>query len=356
MEPFQQLKAFIERYQREIDAPIWYDDAVLRWVIPPVVHSRVKRLVCMSATLQREGFERACDSVPTTFIETPTTYWVYWARAFQIRTGAYPRASLLDYDTHWNVVGLSKSGARFLDLIQNEVAPHKSIQHILITVNAIVDLYDTELTEKHKNLSVLSFHKMEGLDFTKSGVVFWVLGSPDVSDAIINRRAKIQYGNDSKPLQREWNPKTKRYELARIKENREYVDPRSQLCWEAEVAARLQQAVGRARLNRLANMVVVFSNVLIPDFTGALGFVPEDLEVAGRLSCLETVANQRLLAEQKAPQQHKETRQDRETERQANRERKAEEKKTALELYTAGVSPTEIAKRVGCGRERSLGG
>ena len=46
----------------------------------------------------------------------------------------------------------------------------------------------------------------------------------------------------------------------------------------------------------------------------------------------------------------------RETERQANRERKAEEKKTALELYTAGVSPTEIAKRVGCGRERSLGG
>ena len=181
---------------------------------------------------------------------------------------------------------------------------------------------------------------MEGLDFTKSGVVFWVLGSPDVSDDIIDRRAKIQYGNDSKPLQREWNPKTKRYELARIKESREYVDPRSQLCWEAEVAARLEQAVGRARLNRIANTVVVFSNVFIPDFTGrALGFVPEDLEVAGRLSCLEAVANQRLLAEQKAPQQHKEARQDRETERQANRERKAEEKKTALELYTVGVSP-----------------
>ena len=24
--PFQQLKAFIERYQREVDAPIWYVD------------------------------------------------------------------------------------------------------------------------------------------------------------------------------------------------------------------------------------------------------------------------------------------------------------------------------------------
>ena len=37
--PFQQLKAFIERYPREVDAPIWYDEGVLRWVIPPMVHS-----------------------------------------------------------------------------------------------------------------------------------------------------------------------------------------------------------------------------------------------------------------------------------------------------------------------------
>ena len=346
--PFQQLKTFIKRYQREVDAPIWYDGRALRWVIPPVVHSRVKRLVCMSATLQREGFERACDSVPTTFIETPTTYWVYWARAFQIRTGAYPRASLLDYNTHWNVVGLSKSGARFLDLIQNEVARDKSIQHILITFNVIVDLYSEELTNKHSNLDVLSFHKMEGIDFTESGVVFWVLGSPDVSDAIINRRAKIQYGNDSKPLQREWNPKTKRYELARIKESREYVDPRSQLRWEAEVAARLQQAVGRARLNRLANTVVVFSNVLIPDFTGrVLGFVPEDLEVAGGLSNLTAVATARLEAEKDAPKEHKATRQDRENERQEARNHKAEQKKTALALYASGVSIDKIAKQNG---------
>ena len=328
--PFQQLKAFVERYQREVDAPIWYVDGVLHWVIPPVVHYRVKHLVCMGATLEHAGFKRAFDSVPTTFIETPTTYWVHRARAFQLRTGAYPRASLLDYDTNWNVVGLSKSGARFLESIETEIARDKSVKHVLITFNAIVDLYNEELTNKHSNLDVLSFHRMEGLDFTESGVMFWVLGSPDVSDAIIDRRAKIQYGNDSKPLQREWNPKTKRYELARIKESREYVDPRAQLCWEAEVVARLQQAVGRARLNRLANTVIVFSNVLIPDFTGrAVGFVPEDLEVAAGLDNLETVALARLEAEQDAPQQEKKTARKKE---QETRGLKAAQKETALAL------------------------
>ena len=294
--PFHQLKAFIERYQREVDAPIWYVDGVLHWVIPPVVHSRVKRLVCMSATLQKEGFERAFDSVPTTFIETPPTHWVDGAKAYQIRTGAYPRRSLLDYDTDWNVVGLSKSGRSFVELIENEVERDRSVRHVLITFNFIVDNYGKELTEKHNNLDVLSFHKMEGLDYTDSNMVFWVFGSPDVKSAVIEQRAKVLFGNDSKALNYE-----------RDNDSREYVDQRVQLCWLSEVVARLEQAVGRARLNRIANTVLVFSNVLIPDFTGrCIGFVPEDIEVAGGLSNLETVTNQRLLAEQNAtPQETK---------------------------------------------------
>ena len=74
----------------------------------------------------------------------------------------------------------------------------------------------------------------------------------------------------------------------------------------------MQQAVGRARLNRLANTVIVFSNVLIPDFTGrAVGCVPEDMEVAGSITNLEKVANQRLKAESDSPEPYKETRKDR---------------------------------------------
>ena len=339
--PFQQLKAFVERYQREVDAPIWYDDGVLKWVIPPVVHSRVKHLVCMSATLQREAFERAFDSVPTAFIQTPPTPFVPGAKGFQVRTGKYPRGTLLDSVKNENgkyeYVGLSDSGAKYLKFIENEVARDRSVKHVLITFDFIVKTYGKQLTKKHKNLFVLSFHRMEGLDFKGDGIVFWVFGCPEVSEDIIARRAKIIYGNDSKPLSYE-----------RDNDSSEYVDERVQLCWLSEVAARLQQAVGRARLNRLANTVIVFSNVFIPDFTGrAVGFVPEDIEVAAGIDNLETVANQRLKAENDAPNVHKKTRKDRKQERQSNRERKAEQRKTGVALYDAGVSPADIAVRVG---------
>ena len=62
----------------------------------------------------------------------------------------------------------------------------------------------------------------------------------------------------------------------------------------------LQQAIGRARLNRLGNRVVVYSNVLIPGFTGsAVGFVPEDLDVAGDLSSMEKIALDRVDVEKR---------------------------------------------------------
>ena len=185
------------------------------------------------------------------------------------------------------------------------------------------------------NLSVLSFHKMEGLDFTESGMVFWIFGCPEVSEDIVARRVKVLYDTDPICYDRD-------------KKKREYVDRRGQLCWEAEVVARLLPAVGRARINRLANTVIVFSNVLIPDFTNqAVGFVPEDLEVAGGLSNLTAVATARLAAEKDAPKEHKETRQDRENERQEARDHKAEQKKTALALYASGVPIDKIAKQIG---------
>ena len=134
----------------------------------------------------------------------------------------------------------------------------------------------------------------------------------------------------------------------RDKKKREYVDRRVQLCWLSEVVARLEQAVGRARLNRISNTVLVFSNVLIPDFTGrSIGFVPEDIQVAGGLNNLTEVANQRLLAEQNAtPLETKTARQ----RKQETRELKAEQKAEVYRLYNANMSKTNIAKETGVSR------
>ena len=341
--PFQQLKRFIQRYPRQADAPIWYYDDTLHFVIPPVVHSRVKSLVCMSATLQREAFLRTFDSVPTGFIETPPTQWKKRARAYQVRTGAYPRTSLLEYNSDWKVVGLNRTGKQFISLIEGEIERDQEVKHVIITFNAIVKRCRKKLKKKHANLvDMLSFHKMEGLDFTDSGMVFWILGSPDVALDVIKRRARILYGNDAEPLNYERDPETGKW-----------LDRRLQLCWESEVSARLVQAVGRARLNRLANKVVVFSNVLIPNFTGrSVGFVPEDLEVAGGLDNLAEVAEARQKAERENPSQ---TRSERQSERKAKREMKRKQKAEVFRLYyTMKMQKSEIHKHVPGVKQRTV--
>ena len=331
---FQQLKAFAERYKRADDAPIAYFQGVLHWVNPPVLHERVKHLVCMSATLHREGLDRGFNSEKVTFIETPPTHWVNGYGAFQVRSGAYPRRSLLEYTPDYKTVtGLSDTGARFIDLIETEIKRDRKLKHAIITVNAIVDMKRSDLLKKHPNLlNVHSFHTMEGLDYTDTGIVFWVLGCPNVKNSVIEDRAKVIYGDDEIPLNYEYN-----------KETGTYTDARLQACWESEVSALMTQAVGRARLNRLANTAIVFSNVLIPDFTGrAVGFVPEDLEVASGLDNLKDVANQRTEAENKAGETPKKTARQRE---QEARDLKAEQKAEVYRLYTAGMSKADIHRR-----------
>ena len=241
---FQQIRLFAARYQRQEDAPIWYHEGTLHWVIPPVLHRRVKHLVCMGASLQREGFERAFDSEKVVFIETLPTHWVDGAWAFQVRTGAYPRVSLLKYTPDWKkVVGLSKTGEYFVDLIEAEIKRDRNVKHVIITVKAIVDMIGSKLISKHSNLlDVLSFHKMEGLDYKEAGMVFWILGCPNVKLDVIRNRAKIIYGNDTEPICYDYD-----------KEKGVYIDRRLQLCWESEVSALLTQGGGRARLNRFAN-------------------------------------------------------------------------------------------------------
>ena len=332
---FQQLKAFAERYKRAADAPISYFQGVLHWVNPPVLHDRVKHLVCMSATLQREGLERAFNSEKVMFIETPPTHWVDGYGAFQVRSGAYPRRSLLEYTPDYKtVIGIGKTGARFIDLIETEIKRDRKVKHVIITVDAIVKMMRSDLLKKHPNLlNVHSFHTMEGLDYTDTGIVFWVLGCPNVKNSVIDERAKVIYGDDEIPLNYEYD-----------KETGTYTDERLQACWQGEVSALMTQAVGRARLNRLANTAIVFSNVLIPDFTGrAVGFVPEDLEVASGLDNLKDVANQRTEAENKASETPKKTARQRE---QEARDLKAAQKQEVYRLYTAGVSPDKISERV----------
>ena len=341
--PFQQLSIFAKRYKRREDAPIEYVNDELSWVIPPMIHPKIKKLICMSATLNETLFNRTFDSDKKLFIKPAPTAWVDGAKAYQVRTGAYPRRTLLEYSEASNykdVTGLSKTGKKFLQAIETEMKRDSTKKHVIITFKKLIELESERLTNVHQNLlPILSFHKMEGLDYTEQNITFWVLGTPDVNQSVVEQRTKIFYGNDTEPLDFERDDST-----------RQYTDTRTQLCWENEVTARLIQAVGRGRLNRKANTFIVFSNVLIPDFTSkAIGFVIEDLEVAGGLENLTDTAQARLDAENEIrttenPNAHSETRDDLAKERQRKRELKARQKEQAIKMFLAGDTIQKITE------------
>ena len=56
-----------------------------------------------------------------------------------MRSGAYPRRSLLEYTPDYKtVIGIGKTGERFIDLIETEIKRDRKRKHVIITVNAIV--------------------------------------------------------------------------------------------------------------------------------------------------------------------------------------------------------------------------
>ena len=350
--PFQQLKIFAERYQRKEDAPIEYKNDTLTWIIPPMIHPKIKKLICMSATLDETLFYRTFDSDKdkTTFVKTAPTKWLDGAKAYQIRTGAYPRRSLLEYSKesdYKDVISLSETGKKFLQAIETEIERDRNKKHVIITFNKIIEFESKRLTDTHPNLlGIHSFHRMEGLDYTDPNITFWILGTPDVKQNVVEHRAKMYYGNDKEPLN-----------FNRDLVTRKYTDPRVQRCWENEVIARHIQSIGRGRLNRLPNTVILFSNVLIPDFTSkATGFVIEDLEVAGGLHNLTDVAKARLTAENdirtaENPQAYQQTRVDREHERERKRQLKASRKVQAIKMHLAGDTNKKISGKLNIHRD-----
>lgn len=347
--PFQQLHIFSDRYKRAEDAPISYHNGILSWVIPPQLAKQAKQLIVMGGSLDKDGFKRAFEHTKHLFIETHPTPYVDGANTFQIRTGAYPRRSLLDYvkqDGKWKVVGLSQRGNHFFNAITTEMERDRQIKHVIITFKAIVDMLGDTLSANHLNLmDIRHFHNMEGLDYTETEIVFWIVGCPEVPHSTIVHRAKMLYGNDETPLN-----------FARDEDTREYIDERVQHVWETEVVARLNQAIGRGRLIRLANTIVVFTNIPIHGFTArATGFVFEDLEVAAGVSNLKEVAEARQEAERNVNEQSNSSNQDetqsqRRQEREEKRKAKQEQKKKVLELYYGGGRIDDIVKRTGVSR------
>ena len=281
---WHQLKRFLTHYTRDADAPMIWHNGVLKFWVPPVLHPSVKKLLLMSATLSERDFRSIFPDEEIEAICIKPTSWAAENQVFQIRTGVHTHRTILDYDSTWDVIGLSKMAERFLLGICAEIERDPSVKHAIITYPPVIkQLKDVE---KRENLCLLTGFKSLYNQQTalEAAEVVWIVGTPFWQPGVIWRQAQFLYGNDKEPLS---------YEMET--EFEYYKDERIQRIYTQTVTGLITEIIGRAGLNRwVGKKVVLISSLEIPDITDrpeTLLFDWEDFEVAGSLNELaKTIA------------------------------------------------------------------
>ena len=280
---WHQLKRFFTHYTRDADAPIRWNGKVLRFWIPPVLHPRVKRLLLTSLTLSERHIHRAFPDEEITVTRTEPAAWVAGNQVFQIRTGIYPRHTILNYNNNRDVIGMSKVGQRFFAGIRAEIDRDPSVKHAILTYKSIAARLE-DIAQKENVCFVTDFYKVRGLNAALSEAhVVWIVGTPQWNPDLVWRSAQILFGNDKEPLS---------YEEEETDTLR-YKDERIQGVYEQAVARVLTRTFLRIRLDRQSGKkVVLISSLALPDITDrpeTLLFDWEDFEVAGGLDKLPEV-------------------------------------------------------------------
>ena len=278
---WHQLKRFFAHYTRDADAPMRWEAEGLRFWVPPILHPSVRSLFVTSLALYGEHLRRTFLDVETEILDTEPRAWVPGNRVFQIRTGIYPRETILDHTHTWDVLGMSETGQRIFGGIHAEIERDPDIQHGIIThIHAIGQLKNIAENENVRFLTSFRGIKDDGLETGfQAAEVIWIVGLPETSPRAISDRAQILFGNDAAPLSYEMEPESYRYK-----------DDRVQSVYEKTVASIFTQIIELAQLHRLGNKkVMLITGLRIPEITDrpeTLLFDWEDFEVAGGLDKL----------------------------------------------------------------------
>ena len=283
---WHQLTRFFAHYPRDADAPmLWTGDDMQFWV-PPVLHPRVKRFLFMSSVLSERDFRRTFPDEAIEVHHIKPTAWVPGNRVFQIRTGIYPRQTLLNYDTDWHVMGMSETGQRFFLGIQAEVERDPNIKHAIITSQPTVR-HLQNITAKENVCGVIGYKEIDEADPAfETADVIWIVGAPFWSPGLTWRRSQILHGDDEKPLCYEGEA-----------DFGSYKDKRVQSVYNRKAIGLLTEIIGRSGLNRQSNKtVVLLTGMPLPDITDRSEthlFDWADFEVAGGLNKLPEVIAER---------------------------------------------------------------
>ena len=339
-----QLELFFERYPRDADMPMKYENDTLTFYSSPLPLKTRARMGFMSATLDETLFRRTMDNRQikrgdVTFHETGLTEWHPEAKVYQLRTNRNPRA------TAYTPKGeradgelLSSTGVFYWGLVAEDL---KKPKRGLITYKALLAEKETELA----GIPTANFGGLVGLDtHFKDVEVLHVLFSPEVPPSAVEFKAKLLFGNDAEPLCYDRD------------DDGHYIDTRLQQCYDDGVISELQQAIGRGRLVSKPVRVVVWCSHFLPGITDreqTFLFDEVDWQQAeGDIEKLQAVVTERETSEQSGDvQAYAEStgQSERTAYRQtqdAQKQRKAERDAEIIRLHQQGKSQRNIERQL----------
>ena len=279
---WHQLKRFFAHYTRDADAPMLWEDEALQFRVPPMLHPSVEYLFVNIPVLNAEHLRRTFLDVETEILRRQPMVWAPGNRVFQIRTGIYPRETILDLSNTWDIMAMSETGQHIFSRIQAEIERDRNIKHGIIT--HVYGIEQLKHIAKNENVCFLtSFREVEGLETAfQEAQVIWIVGIPQMGARPILNRTQILFGNDEEPLSYEMEPESYRYK-----------DERVQSVYEKEVTHIFTKIMALAQWNRLANKkIMLITGLRIPEITDrpeTLLFDWEDFDVAGELDKLAEV-------------------------------------------------------------------
>ena len=282
---WHQLKRFFAHYKRDIDAPMRWNNKALQFWVPPVLHPSVKRLLLISSMLSERHLRRIFPSEEIEVVHTGPTAWLPGNQVFQIRTGLYSLRTLLNYDSDWDVLELSKMGERLFFGIRAEIDKDPSVKHAIITNISITEQL-ADLEERENVCFVGSFKGANRAntvepDFQAVDVV-WIIGIPNWLESALWFEAQMLFGNDTQPLHYEGEF-----------ESVHYKDERIQNLLQQKIVGSLTRIIGQIGLDRwTGKKVMLLTSCALPDITDrpeTLLFDWEDFEIAGGFDKLPEV-------------------------------------------------------------------
>lgn len=279
---WHQLKRFFEHYRRDADAPMRWEDEVLKFWVPPVLHPSIKSLLVTAPVLDNEHLNRTFLEEEIERLRPQPVTWAPGNRIFQIRSDPYPRTTIVDTDNTWDVFGVSETGKQIFWRIQAEIEKDPSVKHgLIVHPHAIEQLRDIE---RYENVCFLTIYReIEGLEAAfQEAQVLWMVGLPDTGPEAILQRSRIIFGNDEEPLSYEMDPESYRYK-----------DERVQSVYEITVFRIFAEIMELAQLNLLADKkIMLITGLRIPEITDrpeTLLFDWADFDVARGLDELPEV-------------------------------------------------------------------